>query len=209
MLVTVEIRWFHVGMIPAQTMDWFQHGSQHVDVQPTREDQYLALPACDALGIKLRQGRIEIKQGYQRFDALRVRRRIAGTPRLWRKWGFVLDQADVALAGIPLQSPWWIPVRKERVVRIYRTTGDGTVFAVPAGEYPVRGCQLELTQVRVKGNQWWTLGFEAFGAESTLHEDLLLVANETLAAGEPPRLSSRDCYGYPRWLQIINRGSED
>ena len=209
MLVTVEIRWFHVGMIPAQTMEWFQHGSQHADVQPSREHQYLALPACDALGIKLRQGRVEIKQGYQHFDDLRVRGRIAGRPRFWRKWGFVLDPSDEALSGIPLQSPWWIPVRKERMVRIYRTTGDGMVWAVPVGEYPVRGCHLELTQVHVKGNQWWTLGFEAFGDECTLYEDLLLVANETLVAGEPPRLSSRDCYGYPRWLQIINCGSED
>ena len=209
MLVTVEIRWFHLGKVPAQTLEWFQHGSQHVGVQPSREDQYLALPACDALGIKLRQGRIELKQGYQHFDALRVCGRIAGRPRLWRKWGFVLDQADAALSGIPPQSPWWLSVQKERMVRIYRTTGAGTMLAVPAGEYPDRGCHLELAQVHVRGEAWWTVGFEAFGDEPTLYEDLLLAANETLAAGEAPRLSSRDCYGYPQWLQSINSDSED
>jgi hypothetical protein len=147
---------------------------------------------------------MEIKQGFQHFDALSVAGRIAGVPRLWRKWSFALDQADVALAGIPLQSPWWTPVRKERLVRIYRTAGEGVIRAVPVEEYPLRGCHLELTQLHLRGNQWWTLGFEAFGDESTLHKDLLYVATEMLVAGEPPHLVSGDCYGYPRWLQAIN-----
>jgi hypothetical protein len=203
MLATVEMRWFYEGEIPASMWAWFRSDMQHTDVQPAREDCYLSLPDCDSLGIKLRQGRIELKQHCQEYGAVRVHERIAGVPQLWRKWSFLLADSHLMPAGVPGQPPGWIPVRKERALRTYRVAGEGTVTALPPGEFPPRGCHLELTELRVQARMWWTFGLEASGEETTLHSDLLLVARKTLAVGDPPSFAPGDCSSYPRWLQAV------
>jgi hypothetical protein len=76
--------------------------------------------------------------------------------------------------------------------------------AIPAGEFPERGCAAELTTIQVEGQEWWSLGLEAFGEENSLAETLMRTARHVLP---PEQLSfsfdAAHSYGYPRWLALL------
>ncbi len=75
----------------------------------------------------------------------------------WDKWSFPfgpLGQGGAGLAG-------WRPVRK--LIRRFGLASGHHGLGVP--EPGARaGCEVELTEVRVGREPWWTLGFEATGA---------------------------------------------
>jgi hypothetical protein len=169
-------------------------------------DYYLRLAGGDSLGIKLREGRIEIKQRHGPTGVVRLHDRVAGQVEHWRKWTFPLDEASSELSGLLLPPSSWIGVEKARRLRTYRVAGDDTIVAISARGYPERGCSWELTRLRVRGEAWWTLGFEAFGEQASLRERLLLVADQVLGAQEPPALEAGDSFSYPRWLSLLARG---
>jgi hypothetical protein len=200
---TVEVRWFYRGVVPPEVLAWFQRLEGEPDAPASRTDYYLRPAAGDGLGIKLRQGRIEIKQRRQQYGVLRLHQRAAGYVEGWRKWGFALAGADSQLVGGVALDPAWVGVKKERRLRVYQVTATQEVIALAAGEEPARGCGVELTRVSVAGQGWWSLGFEAFGDEATLQESLLLVARHVLSADEPPTLDAQDSCSYPRWLETL------
>jgi hypothetical protein len=200
MFPTVEVRWFYRGEVPPEVEAWFQQSAGRVERHPCREDHYLRLTDTHALGIKLREGRIEIKQRVGEHGVIRFHKRVTGVVENWRKWSFQLAEARRALTSIAVPTTSWIPVRKERMLRTYRLTVDKRVVPVSTSDVPRQGCEMELTEVHVVGQDWWTLAFEAFGDESVLQEQLLLVAQHVLAAHEPPSLNALESYGYADWL---------
>ncbi|MFN2285080.1 MAG: hypothetical protein ACK2UQ_11710, partial [Anaerolineae bacterium] len=69
MFPTVETRWFYPGIIPSDVLAWYHYGERAPEAQPTRIDYYLRLSDHGDLGIKLREGRIEIKQRAKQYGA--------------------------------------------------------------------------------------------------------------------------------------------
>ena len=59
-ITSAEIRWFIKGQIPSSVFDWFNGLNENYVNQPERTDYYLVLKSDDALGIKLREGKVEI-----------------------------------------------------------------------------------------------------------------------------------------------------
>lgn len=203
MYPTAEVRWFYRGELPPGVLAWFQRLGGVLGAPAARTDYYLRLADGDALGVKLREGRIEIKQRQRQYGLLRLHQRAAGRVEGWRKWSFALAGADSQLVGGVALDPAWVGVKKERRLRVYRLTAAQEVMAIPAGENPAQGCGVELTQVNVGGQGWWSLGFEAFGEEVTLQESLLLVARHVLSAAEPPALDAQYSRSYPQWLVTL------
>jgi len=201
----MEVKWFREGAIPRETLKWFEQRDGQPETQPCRVDYYLCVTDRDSLGIKLREGRIEIKQRHRQYGVVRFDGRVAGLVEQWHKWGFELIQPGSDPASILGASRSWIGVKKDRRLYRYRVTDDQKVVAVPTTDYPVQGCHLELTRIGVGDRGWWSLGFEAFGDLSTIQESLFLVARKVLAAGAPPVLEAKDSYGYPTWLQLIEK----
>ena len=73
-------------------------------------------------------------------------------------------------------------------------------MSVPV-EAPIpQGCSVEITQLNINGSAWWTLGFEAFGSESSLTQSLQTVANWTSKSYQAQKLKAEDSCGYPSWL---------
>ncbi|MBC8503531.1 MAG: hypothetical protein ISR58_17985 [Anaerolineales bacterium] len=70
MFSTVEVRWFYQGVIPSDIQTWFDQkvveGIEPIN-QPSRTDQYLLQGHNASLGVKLREGRVEIKQRVQEY----------------------------------------------------------------------------------------------------------------------------------------------
>jgi hypothetical protein len=194
-LPSVEVRWFVRGAVDRAVRAWFESGERPPEWEPEREDRYLAHPD-ESLGIKLRQGKLEIKRRESILESLALPC-VIGSVERWRKWSFALADDD-----LPHNS--WIAVHKRRRVRKYAIR-DGRARAIPADDRPEQGCNVELTELTVNDDSWWTIGFEAFGHESSLQDHLLTVAR-VVFADEAPRLDLHDSYGYPAWLVRLGRG---
>jgi hypothetical protein len=203
MFPTVEVRWFSTGKIPDEVADWFQRPTGVPGDQQTRVDHYLRFEEGEAVGIKLREGRIEVKQRYRRLGLVHLHERAAGQVDHWRKWGFEVagGDADPGLLLTPASS--WIGIEKERRLRRYRIGRDGRITAVPVLEMCTHGCDLELTRLAAEGADWWTIGLEAFGEESILRDHLLLAAEFVFGTEGSPVLEADDSASYPEWLMKL------
>ncbi len=207
MLSTAEVRWFEQGEIPDHILDWFERGSAMLQPEPPRVDEYLRVRDTDGLGIKFREGRLEIKQRYGQAAVVTFAPSATGTVELWRKWGFELAEpveGREVLKGVDA----WVSVRKERWLSHYGVRCGGTLERLPTLASPATGCSVELTRVnsphiRLRDQVWWTLGFEAIGGESELVDTLATVARHVLRSAAGMALSAEISYGYPRWLQLV------
>src|SRR2546422_3121611 len=60
MSTTAEVRWFFEGQVPDEIEQWFCRSNLALKAAP-REDHYLLFPAVLGLGLKMREGRLEVK----------------------------------------------------------------------------------------------------------------------------------------------------
>jgi hypothetical protein len=206
MFPSMEVRWFYQGTVPAEVAKWFQSGTGRAEAQAPRVDYYLDLQEMDGLGIKLREGKVEVKRRQRQHGLRRFREQAAGVVEHWRKWSFELSMGEGELSDSLRPVSSWVAVQKERQLRKYRVAEDERLVPVPAEAYPERGCSVELSSLCVEGQDWWSLCFEAFGDESSLRQTLLLVVEEVLTCeGVPFPLDAEASYGYPRWLASLRR----
>ena len=73
------------------------------------------------------------------------------------------------------------------------------------------GCEVELTQVRTRGEDWWTLGFEATGPAALLRGQLEATAALVFAQAVPGGVEpgTDDSRSFAEWLcQQPGTGSE-
>lgn len=205
MLHSAEIRWFFPQALPAAVLGWFSTGRDPA-AEGVREDDYLLFPDCDTVGVKLRQGKLEIKAllSAPRPLTLRVGQNLNGRMDQWIKWSFE-DQGLKALDPALRQSGRWLRVRKERRLRKFSATGSLAEVPVDQTPLPSSGCNVELVRLEIPAHPpvWFSLGFEAFGSaagnvetlDETLHHFFTLY-------GPPPDrpLTGRESLSYPAWL---------
>jgi hypothetical protein len=201
MYATAEVRWFQRGPLPAAVRVWFEGRGSRMAYQAPRRDRYLGLPG-DALSIKLREGRVEIKLRQQPGEFLRLHPQVTGILERWHKWSFALADPAAVVPGILATDPFWQAVDKHRGVARYRVAGAEPPVAVAPDVYPVQGCEVELVELYVGVQAWWSLCFEAFGQGHGLPEALQATARQFLG-GEPPYLAAGDSCGYPAWLASL------
>jgi hypothetical protein len=216
---SVEIRWFWPGhdqwKVP---LAWFTRQGRLPLIEDTdtpdsaarpfvkqerpRTDEYLLLPNCQTVGIKQREGRLEVKalvDGPQPF----AQGNVAGQIDQWVKWS-LQPAAEIAL---PLtadlqQSGRWLGVTKRRYTQKVALLGGG-LTAVSPDTFPPAGCSIELTLVDVAAQigRWRTLGLEAFGETDRsrlLHQAM---THFFTVHGPPPlALMTRNSLSYPAWL---------
>jgi hypothetical protein len=191
---THEVRWFFSGQIPPNVATWFAGRCDPI-LQPARTDLYLT-GTDESLGVKVREGRLEVKQRQGSGEAVRFAKGAKGEVQGWTKWGF--DLADPGLANL---DGGWLPVRKRRWVRYYQVSREGDLSPFPPGSYPERGGGLELTAVSLPDDrEWWTIGVEVFGPDDCRREDLLALMGWLMAGSGGPELLLEDSMGYPAWL---------
>jgi hypothetical protein len=190
---SLEVRWILPGPLETAVARWFARFPVGVE---SREDTYLADPQLGGLSVKLRQGKaLEVKVYQGSPGTLEVGGRAHGRLESWEKWSFPYDLADQAGADLP----GWRPVRKR--IRRFAMAGEasGAPHAGP-GEEP--GCDVELTEIRLGGQAWWTLGFEATGPASLLRTELEATAGLVFAQALPggAELGIDHSRSYAEWL---------
>ena len=198
MINTTEIRWFVPGKIPKPVDEWFDNCPGEWIDQPERTDSYYRLSGGQSLGIKLRQGRLEMKERSSPSEVFRIQNEISGLIETWRKWSFELAGDDEVASWETSANKLWLAVKKTRKLHLYRLTSNGTLSPQDSAQGSL--CQVELTGVFAQGTQWWSLGFEASGAEAKQQEYLKIVANKLLGHVEGIHLREIDSMSYPDWM---------
>ena len=149
---TVELRWFFRHP-PSWLPVLFSALPQEQTSREQREDLYLH-SGVEHTGIKLRNGRREIKT---RLGPPRAWQegRIGGFLENWEKRGFELSQASAAIR----REKGWVLVRKDRMATLCRPV-DGRIECRPAQAGSPPSCQVEYTEIEVRGSSWHTFGLE-------------------------------------------------
>ena len=212
MYPTLEVRWFYRGRVPSAVLTWYQARAEAAEGPAMRVDYYLR-PSNDAsfdasaaaLGVKLREGGVELKRRGRQYGVVPFHPQVAGVVAVWHKWRFALVETDLDTLGLPHAD--WVAVEKSRRLCQYHVDAAGQVVAVPLDAPVAQGCELELATVRVAGHAWWTLCLETFGlpdgTPSRLRESLSRVASHVFAWENPPILEPDASYSYPEWLKVI------
>lgn len=212
MLRSAETRWFISGSLPAEVLSWFK-SAQPLDSEGVQVHEYLLFPDCQSVGVKLREGRFEIKAILSASQPLNLGLGIQGRREEWVKWSFAsegLQTIDPALH----QSGRWLKVYKERFLRRFSADRDSWV-EVTARPGPLSGigCNTELTRIEVEANPrfWFSLGFEAFGPPAVVAKILLKGIHLFFQEhGRVPGISlaERDSLSYPAWLAKVAKTLE-
>jgi hypothetical protein len=182
---------------PAEEVQrWFERRGPVINAEP-RTDRYLCLPGTTSIGIKLREGKFEVKRRDIDFGFAPLGSGVIGRLALWRKWSFTVSGAD----RMEAPDDDWISIEKKRRLRKYAINGISGSAAVDPDTFPECGCSVELTRMKVRDVEWWSVGFEAFGPdEGQLRHTLELVATTCFDSGDHPALHGENSFDYPEWL---------
>ena len=194
-LRSLEVRWIIPGQLETAMARWF---GQFPAEMESREDTYLLDPLVRGLSVKVRGGdALEVKAYQGSRGVLDVAGRARGRLEAWRKWSFPFK----ALRQDSCDAQSWRPVwKKRRISRFALSSGQTAAHAPGLGKEPQ--CEVELTEVRTRGQDWWTLGFEATGPASLLCRELEATAAFVFANPPPANvgLSPDESSSYAEWL---------
>jgi len=200
-LITCEMRWLFEGALPAEVARWLERAGEST-AETWREDRYLVLPGVTDMGIKERQGRLDIKGRLAKLGSHAIAPEIEGSAERWCKWSY-----GAAIAGSfrDLRDHRPVVVGKGRAQRHFLLEPDGRAQATAQRDLTRRGFSLELTRIRLAGADHWSLGVEAAPDDGALLDDLLRVLADLLQ-GFPLPLPRAQSRSYPSWLlQMVPR----
>ncbi len=192
---SLEVRWIFPGQLETAVAGWFGRFPARTE---SRVDTYLLDPRLPGLSVKVRSGgALEVKAYRGSPGILQVPGRARGRMQSWQKWSFPFSPLRPG-SGDPAG---WRPVRKRRrISRFPLACGQLEARGLGLGEQP--RCEAELTEVRVLGQDWWTLGFEATGPVDLLRSELAAAAALVFAQAMPGGVEpgTDEARSYAEWL---------
>jgi hypothetical protein len=201
MFTTAEVRWFFEGPVPDKIEQWVCRSSLAFKAAP-REDHYLLFPAALGLGLKLREGRLEVKSLIKTLGVRSFTTDVAGIVQVWKKEAYG-EPAVKEFERLQTSAPHlWIAVRKDRTLRKFSLEG-ATIVEVPADRVVLRdGCNAEVTKLTVDGSAYWSFNFEAYGNPSRVVDYLQRAALHVLKddCRPPYPFPAEKSCSYPEWL---------
>lgn len=194
---STELRWFGEGALPASVESLSASFPDNpAPFVGSRCDRYV-VSTDPALGIKLREGKLEIK-------TRRNRHRSDATPGFieeWAKWSWS-GAGDPFGTGAPLAP--WISVDKVRALWKYAIDGGG-IRVVSGIEHVDRGGAIELTGIRVSDREYWSVAIEAFALGEGARRDVEAAAGVLTGALPGVRFTPEASVGYAEWLPSVAR----
>ena len=210
---SIETRWFFEGA-PGRHPDlrrWFETSTPfpRAAAVATPEwrgraggepDVYLLVPGCTDMGVKWREGTLQIKGRVEDLGARRFDTRHQGRVQRWIKWTSPEVPAacralfaDSARHGLATAS-----VHKTRALRLISLDG-AEPREVATGNVLDRGVGFEMTELELDGERYCSVAFEAFP------DDVLTAAGfDAVVAGFLRGLTDAldldASMAYPDWL---------
>jgi hypothetical protein len=192
---SLEVRWIFPGQLVTAVAAWFARFPAELE---TREDTYLLSPGLRGLSVKLRAGAaLEVKAYEGSPGLLDMSGSACGRLESWRKWSFPFGPPR---RGGRAPAGWRVVRKTRRISRFSLASGSIQVHRPGPGEEP--GCAVELTEVRTRGEAWWTLGFESVGPAQLLRSQLEATAALVFAQALPGEVEPglNDSRSYAEWL---------
>jgi hypothetical protein len=198
-LPSLEVRWILPGRQDTAVAGWFAGSQPEAE---SREDAYLLDPGMGGLSVKVRGGRaLDVKMFLGSPGILDLPGRARGCMQYWRKWSFPfrpLSQDNGDPDG-------WRRVRKQRRAIWFSPAGEriASAPADPGDAAREARCAVELTEIRLQHQDWWSLGLEATGPAESLRHGLEAVAAHVFTRALPGGLALRidDSRSYADWLR--------
>lgn len=191
---SLEVRWIVPGQLGAAMAGWFARFPAEME---SREDTYLLHPRLRGLSVKIRGGgTLEVKVYHGSPGILDLAGRAHGRMESWQKWSFPCGP----LPGSPDPAGWRLLRKRRQVSRLPMASGR-TPGRVP-GPDGEPGCVVELTEVHMQGEAWWSLGFESTGPAAQLRSELEAAATFVFAQPLPGgmELGWDDSSSFAEWL---------
>jgi hypothetical protein len=218
-LATREVRWFFEGAVDrhGSLKRWFEEFApfeRDPGVGPPvwrsrlgdQPDIYILVPSGDDMGIKWREGELQIKgrvscSGTQIFCG-----RHQGKIERWVKWSY---------AGIPAAYRQLFTageetglltaaVRKTRALRKLRLdTFTGEAQEIDPGIFIDRGLHFDLTNLGVAGKTYCSLAVEAYPDDSAMDAAFTGAIEAFLNGLAEPALSATQSQSYPSFLRDL------
>ncbi len=212
MFESCEVRWFFAEP-PKLLVDWFSRRGLafHSPDESIRCDFYLRQPRRKDLGVKLREGNIEIKERTRSLGIRHFTPAVAGRMEQWRKWSFRLastreggtDEVLAITRGMGNRD--WLPVFKDRLMVLYEIHEEERVVLLDQSLIIKEGCGVELTRLEAQGKTWYTFGMEAFSAARYVRRNLLISADAFLAELPELLLPVEHSFSYPSFFAGMAR----
>jgi hypothetical protein len=217
---SLEVRWFFDGAldeVAPEVLPWFRDrllprlggaGDPLRWPHDWRDDRYVVLADGEKLGIKLREGRIEIKGRIEDFGQRSFTERIEGSMERWAKWsnslGPPLQSGSGSRIECPLASTGEVVLVKKKRAQRRLVVEDGSVVAIPMDQPPVgQDVRFEITRIGLGGattDSHWSIAFEAAPYTPGLHEPFRRIVASVLADWPIGILSADRSMAYPAWL---------
>lgn len=217
---TLEVRWFfEATSLPnaPEVEAWFRSRASadpaatagEKDPPEWRTDSYLIVPGTDDLGIKLREGRFEVKGKVRDLGTHAFGPRASGRIERWMKWS-----CDIEAKGNPtIPDGGWLTrachddgvlrVPKQRLLKTFHIDDSGAPVSIAAAERDgASTVDFELTRIRLGNGEHhthWTMGFEApYGSD--LPGAFRHAVAELLRDWPGPPLAAEASFSYAGWL---------
>ena len=201
---SLEVRWIFPGHLGTAVAEWF--GRFPAETQ-AREDTYLLDPQLRGLSVKIRGGlALEVKMYLGSPGVLELPGRARGRMQSWQKWSFPITPPRQDSTG---PAGWRQVDKRRRISRFPLASGAVAARGPRRGSEPL--CEVELTEVRARGQDWWTLGFEATGPASLLRSELQATAALVFAQALPGgvEFGPDEARSYAEWLRQETRQGQD
>ena len=192
---SLEVRWIFPGRLTGAVARWFGRFPARTE---SREDAYLLDPQQPGVSLKVRGGGpVEVKVYRGSPGTLAVAEHARGRLEAWQKWPLALRPPSPGSA----QAAGWRLVRKRRRISRF-SLADGQIAIRAQQRGREAACEVELTEIRTSGQDWWTLGFEATGPVGLLRSQLQATAGHVFTQPLPCSVdpSPHHSRSYPQWL---------
>jgi hypothetical protein len=198
-VITNEVRWFYAGGVPGMITDWHQSLAGLFREHEPRTDHYLFLPGNTGLGIKWREGRIELKKKIADLGMVKIHSAI-GKAEQWKKWSFEIEQDDQTFSSLTSEPENWVAVSKKRFLQLF-TFNRNDEFIPHSGTFGEdETVMVELSEVKLNEKHWWTLGVEFTVQKNEAKADSTILMKRLLADFPDLKQDASASFGYPKWL---------
>ena len=214
-----EVRWFFDGASNqyASLRRWFETAApvpKNPDVGPPvwqgrlddQPDIYLIIPGSIDMGIKWREGELQIKGRIASLGKQVFCGRHQGNVERWIKWSYSnmpLTYKNLFLRGQE-HDLLTIAVKKVRALRKVRVnTISGQPEEVESTTRIDRGLGIELTDLQIKDSTYCSLAVEAFPDDSVMSSTFTGVVEAFLDDLTDLELDAARSKSYPAWLGTV------
>jgi hypothetical protein len=194
---TIEVRWFYSGSLPDEVINWFDALGENRAKPDARSDFYLQSNAPD-LGVKLRQGNLEVKYRQQQLGNIEIEQFPESQVEQWSKW---ICQ-EVPSSGAEKQG--WIQVDKIRYQRFYQVEFLDRIQLISIDTPRQNTAAIEITDLQLPGQFWWTIACEYLGNNISIDRQLLPLVRSLLLKYPLSMSTPSISCSYPQWLSENN-----